>query len=95
MFDKEEIYDKEIAPLMAKIIEVCKRENLPMTSQFYLKQQHPEAESENAAMFCTTVVIPKKEEMFEEHHQHMKYVAEAMRYGPNGKPFVMATTIRT
>jgi len=94
MFDKEKIYDEEIAPLMSKIIEICKREDLPMTAQFYLKQQHPDADSVNDPMFCTTVIIPEKVKMLEEHHKHMTYVSEAMRYGPNGKPFISAFSIR-
>ena len=95
VFDKEDVYDNEIAPLMKQIIEICKREELPMVAQFYLKQQHPDADVENGAMFCTTTIIPPKDKIFEEHHRHLSFVAEAMRYGPNGKPFVMAATITT
>lgn len=31
---KEQVYDAEIAPLMAKILEVCKREKIAMVAQF-------------------------------------------------------------
>jgi hypothetical protein len=92
-YDKEEIYDEKIAPLMKQIIDICKEEELPMVAQFYLKQQHPEADEENGAMYCTTTIIPAKDKIYEEHHKHLSYVAEAMRYGPGGKPWVMATTI--
>lgn len=93
MFDKEEIYDNEIAPLMKQIIEICKREDLPMVAQFYLKQQHPEVDVENGAMYCTTTIIPEKGKIYEEHREHLSYVAEAMRYGQSGKPWVMAVTV--
>ncbi len=93
LYDKENIYDNEIAPLMKQIIEICKREELPMVAQFYLKQQHPDADEENAAMYCTTTIIPSRDKIYEDHHKHLSYVAEAMRYGPNGKPYVMAATI--
>lgn len=33
----EEVYDEEIAPLMAKILEICKRENMPMFASFAVK----------------------------------------------------------
>lgn len=95
MYDKESIYDNEIAPLMKQIIEICKREELPMVAQFYLKQQHPDADEENGAMYSTTAIIPSRNEIYQEHHEHLTYVAEAMKYGPKGKPFVAAYTIST
>ncbi len=33
-FDKEYIYDQEIAPLMSKIIEVCKSNDIPIVASF-------------------------------------------------------------
>lgn len=92
MFDKEEIYDKEIAPLMAKIIEICKREGMPMATQFYLKQERDDAEYENQAMWCTSV-LNNFEGIHQEHKERLSFVAEAMKYGKNGRPFVMTATI--
>lgn len=92
-FDKEHIYDEQIAPLMKQIIEICKREELPMNAQFYLKQQHPDADEENGPMYCTTTIIPARDKIFGEHHKHLSSVAEVMRYGPGGKPFVMSAMI--
>lgn len=34
MSDKEKVYDEQIAPLMAKIIEICKTEGIPMFADF-------------------------------------------------------------
>lgn len=33
-YDLEQVYDDEISPLMAQIIEICKRENMPMVASF-------------------------------------------------------------
>ena len=93
MYDKEKVYDEEIAPLMSQIIEICKREKLHMAAQYYLKQERNDAEFENHAMYCTTVLIPARDEIHEEHHEHLAYVSEAMKYGKQGKPFVMTSVI--
>lgn len=37
--DHEPVYDSEIAPLMSKIIEICKRDNIPFVASFYLNSQ--------------------------------------------------------
>ena len=34
MEDKEAIYDEQIAPLMAQLLEVCQREGIPMFASF-------------------------------------------------------------
>lgn len=90
MYDKEEVYDNEIAPLMAQIIAICKREQLPMVAQFYLKEQQ---EDDGEPMYCSTVILPAKSEMNAEAYDQLRCVSNAMKYGPNGKPFVMAATI--
>jgi hypothetical protein len=33
-FDLEAVYDEQIAPLMARIIEVCQANNIPMLASF-------------------------------------------------------------
>ena len=93
MYDKEGIYDEKIAPLMTEIIKICKAEEIPFNAQFYLKQEREDAEVENQAMYCSTV-IPCSDEMYDEHKEHMQFVAESMKYGKNGKPFIMTATIR-
>lgn len=34
MEDKESIYDEQIAPLMAQLLEICQREGIPMFASF-------------------------------------------------------------
>ena len=93
MFDKETIYDERIAPLMKEVIQICKSEGIPLVAQFYLKQQHPDADEENGAMYCTTSIVPNDVEIYQEHRDHLNYVAEVMKYGKNGKPWFMAVTV--
>ena len=52
-YDLEKVYDQEITPHMAAILEVCKRENLPMIAMFQYK-----SEVENDAFeFSTSAMI--------------------------------------
>jgi len=48
MENKEKIYDEQISPLMAKIIEICKAENIPMFAEF----QYADLD------FCTSIIYP-------------------------------------
>lgn len=48
MKNKEQIYDKQIAPLVEKIIEICKAERIPMFAEF----QYADLE------FSTTCIYP-------------------------------------
>lgn len=93
MFDKESVYDEEIAPLMAQITAICKREGMPMAAQFYLKQEREDAQYENHAMWCTTI-LNYFEDIHPDHKEDLSAVAKTMKYGKNGKPFVMTSIIR-
>lgn len=94
MYDKEDIYDNEIAPLMKQIIEICKREELPMVAQFYLKEKRDDDEEENP-MFCSSVILPPKEEMSTEAYNRLRAMRDIMKYGPDGKPYFSAMAFRT
>ena len=48
MENKEKVYDEQIAPLMAQIIEICKREEIPMFADF----QYADLD------YCTTFIYP-------------------------------------
>lgn len=87
-YDKESVYDEQIAPLMKQIIEICKREQLPMATQFYLKE---EREDDGQPMYCSTVIRPGGEG---EGLEQISFVAKAMKYGKQGKPWAMAVTVR-
>jgi len=51
MESKEKIYDDQIAPLMEQIIEICKKEEIPMFADFQY----------NDTDFCTTCIYPEIE----------------------------------
>lgn len=49
-FDLEDVYDNEISPLMAKIIDICKKNRIPMVASFcYLNTPDDNA-------LCTTAL---------------------------------------
>ena len=49
-YDKEYIYDKEVAPLMSKIIMVCKDNDIPLIASFCYKAANDDED------FCTTFI---------------------------------------
>lgn len=51
-WDKEDIYDNEIAPLMSQIIEICRREKIPMMAS--LEYRHSDDTGDGEHLCCTT-----------------------------------------
>ncbi|QBP90714.1 hypothetical protein E1A90_04495 [Bacillus mycoides] len=93
MYDKEKIYDEEIAPLMQQILEICRREELPMVAQFYHAEESPYDEESVTPLYCTSIIIPG-DLNDEEGIQQLQDIDEVMKYGKNGPPYFMAATIR-
>lgn len=52
--NKEQIYDAEISPLMAKILEVCKREKIAMVAQFSTPND------DDPDLLCTSALLDKE-----------------------------------
>lgn len=50
LWEKERVYDSEISPLMTKIIEICKREKIPMVATFAY------ANDDEKVHMCTTIL---------------------------------------
>lgn len=48
---KEDVYDEQIAPLMAQIIAICKEHRIPLVAQFNYA-----ATDEDGPSFCTTII---------------------------------------
>lgn len=48
---KEDVYDEQIAPLMAQIIAICKEHRIPLVAQFNYA-----ATDEDGPSFCTTIL---------------------------------------
>lgn len=51
-WDKESVYDNEIAPLMEQIIEICHRSEIPLVAQF----QYAGGKDADEASLCSTVI---------------------------------------
>lgn len=51
IFDKEDVYDKEISPLVNKIIAICKANEIPMLASFVFE----ETEDEGTGMATTYI----------------------------------------
>lgn len=57
-FDREAAYDREIAPLMARIIDVCKREGIPMVASFnYAQRGRNVGLAEPVQSYVTTAIL--------------------------------------
>lgn len=54
MKSKEQVYDEEIAPLMATILEVCKREKIAMVAQFSTPNES------DPDLVCTSALLEKE-----------------------------------
>ena len=52
-FDLEEVYDKQLAPLMEKIIGICNEHHVPMFATFLYKSD-PEGVDDGEDCYCTT-----------------------------------------
>ncbi len=52
-FDLESVYDSQIAPLMSQIIEICKREGIPILASFCYRADI-EGTDDGVEDFCTT-----------------------------------------
>lgn len=53
---KECVYDREIAPLMTRIIQICERAGIAMAADFELDPQNGDTED---PLLCTTIVVPE------------------------------------
>ena len=68
MSTPEEVYDEEIAPLMTKIIEICRTKGIPMFADFQLTSE----DADNSAMFCTTGLFDHVDWSDDKFKQYLK-----------------------
>lgn len=89
-FDKEDIYDTKIAPLMTQIIEVCKEHKIPMLATFNYACTDEHSDGGNDR-FCTTCIDGingyQPPEIIEALH--------IVRHGAVSRPKMAAFTITT
>ena len=53
-YDKEAIYDEQIAPLMAQILAITEREGIQMLASFALKDRDPDFNGQYSPLICTS-----------------------------------------
>lgn len=88
-FDLEQVYDKEVDPLMDQIIAICKRVKMPMIACFcYAKGRN--ADDPEGLDLCTTA-LPRDGWQAPE----LKEAVQIIRTGASTRPKLMAFTIRT
>lgn len=51
IYDLESVYDKQISPLMAQVIAICKEHRMPMLATFQYQRTEERGEG-----FCTTML---------------------------------------
>jgi hypothetical protein len=52
-FDLEKVYDEQVAPLMAQVIQICRDNELPFVADFLYKN-----DEEDGEQYCTSTFIP-------------------------------------
>lgn len=63
--DNEAIYDEQVYPLMAQVIEICQKNNIPFLASFQLTGG-PRNDEEEAALLCSSAHLPPAKEGTEE-----------------------------
>jgi len=57
MYNKENIYDEQICPLMTQIIDICKNNGINMIASYYLIEET----ENNDDLYCTTFIPGEKQ----------------------------------
>lgn len=91
-FDKEAVYDAEIAPLMTKIIEVCKRERIPFVAVF--QYAGSDAAPEGAA-HCTSFLEASATPSLSAHMRELRDLASRRVRHDRGGHVAFAETVTT
>jgi len=76
-FDLEQVYDEQIAPLVAQIIEICKEHKMPFGAQFMYAHTDDEGEQ-----VCSTFMDFRKERGENEHMEELWQVIKPPRRVP-------------
>lgn len=67
-WDKEDVYDEQIAPLMSEIINICRKNNLPIVASFQYCNR-----KEDGPGYCSTTLLSGSED------QHMRNLHKAIK----------------
>ncbi len=86
IYDKEEIYDEQISPLMKEIIEICKENKIDFFANCILREDT----DGNGPYQCTTAILQARNEYNNTLHDLNNVVKNGYVVQ---KPFCMAMTI--
>jgi len=85
-YDKESVYDDEIAPLVKQILQICKREEIPLVMDFYLKSSDMTPEGHDDLQ-CISYIQPKGNTP-----EHFPDIVKRL-YNRGEAPWAMAVTV--
>jgi hypothetical protein len=88
-FDREQVYDEEIAPLMARVIAICKDHKIPMLATFCYRNDP--AAADNNTSYCSTLLPGPSGWQTEE----IREAAHIIRHGASTRPKSFAFTVAT
>jgi hypothetical protein len=54
-YDKERVYDEQIAPLLDQVIAICKREGIPLAASFEYRR-----DADGESYYCSCVIAPDR-----------------------------------
>lgn len=77
---REQMYDEQINPLMARIITICKEHNIPFVASFQLSADN----EDDGPLYCTSCSLP------DGSSDRMKEAADLIY---RGKPGILLATI--
>jgi hypothetical protein len=87
-FDLESVYDRDVAPLMAKIIAICQGHKMPMIASFCYARGR-DAGDPGGLGLCTSYVPRSTDDTIPEFVQALR----AIRNGADTRPRAVAMTI--
>lgn len=87
-FNLESVYDKEISPLVAEIIKICKRTGMPMLASFCYAAGKNEGDPDGVD-FCTTYL----DNGLGYQPDELEEAVRIIRNGASTRPKLMALTI--
>jgi hypothetical protein len=71
-FDLEDVYDDEIAPLMAQILEICRKHKIPMMASFCYSNNNEEDDKG----LCTSTLNNFDDRYIENYEHAVRYLIE-------------------
>ena len=88
-FDLEKVYDEQIFPLMAQILDICKEHRMPMLASFLYRVEGEGEDQEQR--FCTSVL---NERLSERSSEEINRALDIIRNGLPENRLIAVTITR-